>query len=200
MDIYPSWLEFVRILGLDPITVWIEYKTILFICLGLCVISALILIYFAIRALRSFLETFHLVRPDRAAFYKSVEEIELQWRQSVLSSLGSEQLIYGMPAVILQDVEGFRQGLGVLVLSGTKLSFFGKSQKSKAPEAIHQVNFPLDTFRDANIKEGVRGLELKLVFEDKRPTFQLLGINRDMGQELFMRMHALRLALKEQKS
>ena len=43
-------------------------------------------------------------------------------------------------------------------------------------------------------------MELKLIFEKSKPIFHLLGISRDHAQELFMKMHAFRVAIKESQA
>lgn len=199
MDIYPSWLEFVRYLGLDPITVWVEYQAIFFLSLGLSVLLVLAVLYFIFAAIRRYVETLHLHGRDRFAFFKSLDQIDAKWRPYLESVLDGERMSFAMPAMILEDVAGFRKAAGYIMLAETKLFFCGKLLRGKSPKEFSHAAYPLGEFRDANIKDGVRGLELKLVFEDKRPAFKLLGINRELGQEFFMRMHALRLAIKEQQ-
>lgn len=199
MDIYPSWLEFVRYLGLDPVTVWVEYQTVFFLSLGISVLLLLAALYFIVAAIRRYLETLHLHGGDRFAFFKALGEIDAKWRPYLESVLAGERLSYAIPAMILEDVDGFRKAPGYIVLAETKLFFCGKMLKAKSLKDLTHVAYALGEFRDANIKDGVRGLELKLVFEEKRPAFKLLGINRELGQEFFMRMHALRLAIKEQQ-
>jgi hypothetical protein len=198
MDIYPSWLEFVRFLGLDPVTVWVEYQAVFFVCVGLSILLLLALLYLAFLGLRNFLESFHMYGNDRFAFFKKLEDVDAKWRPSIEALLGAERFHYAIPATVLEDVEGYRKSVGFIVLADTRLFFLGRTLKGKGPDAISHSVYPLNQFRDANIKDGVRGLELKLVYEDKRPAFKLLGINRELGQEFFMGMHALRLALKEQ--
>jgi hypothetical protein len=199
MDIYPSWLEFVRFLGLDPVTVWVEYQTLFFVCVGLSVLLVLGLLYLAFLGIRRFLESFHMYGRDRFAFFKKIEDVEPKWRTYIEGILGAERFNFAIPATILEDVEGYRKSVGFIVLADTRLFFCGRTLKGKGPDAISHTVYPLNQFRDANIKDGVRGLELKLVYDDKRPAFKLLGINRELGQEFFMGMHALRLQLKEQQ-
>jgi len=88
-------------------------------------------------------------------------------------------------------VPGFRRSVGYILLTKAALIFAANGQK---------IEFPLDSFQDANVRDGHKHMELKLICEGGKPIFHLLGINRDLAQELFMKMHSFRLAIKETNS
>ena len=102
-------------------------------------------------------------------------------RRLVLLALGAA----GLRAAQAQP----KARVGWLVLTKTQLIFTSKGSKCE---------FRLDSFRDANINDNAKSINLKLILEDSKPMFQMLGVNRDHAQELFMKMNAFRIALKEQ--
>ncbi|WP_051669640.1 hypothetical protein [Bryobacter aggregatus] len=198
MNEYPSWVEYVRYLGLDPITVWIEYRTVLY----LSVIGAILILIAALAVvawqIKVFFENYQHLFVGKMPFYRAFHEMEgtdhPQVRASlwqVRTALDHEDFVFGFPGIAVSDVGKFRNAKGLLLLTRTRLIFIGKDG---------QCEFALDSFRDANVREGLRHIELKLIFEDKKPLFYLLGLNRDHAQEIFMRMHAFRIELKEKKS
>ena len=74
------------------------------------------------------------------------------------------------------------------MLTKTRLIFAVNNEK---------IEFPLDAFTDANVKDGNKHMELKLILPTHKPIFLMLGIRRDHAQEIFMKMHAFRLDLKQ---
>ena len=188
MNEYPDWVELVSYLGLDPITVWIEYRFLLYA--GLILLAALVLTgiyWFALRA-RSVIANYRHSFADRMAFYRSIDDMEEHLHEPLFAALGGEPLVYAVPAVAAEDVPGFRKSVGHVLLTRTKLIFASNGQK---------IEFPLNSFNDANVRDGKKYMELKLIFDKRKPQFHLLGISRDHAQEIFMKMHAFRVAIRE---
>lgn len=190
MNEYPDWVELVSYLGLDPITVWIEYRFLLYA--GLILLAALVLtgIYWVSLRARSVIANYRHSFADRMAFYRSIDDMEQHLHEPLFAALGGEPLVYAVPAVAAEDVPGFRKSVGHVLLTRTKLIFASNGQK---------IEFPLGSFNDANVKDGRKYMELKLIFDKRKPQFHLLGISRDHAQEIFMKMHAFRVAIRETK-
>ena len=190
MNEYPDWVELVSYLGLDPITVWIEYRFLLYA--GLILLAALVLtgIYWVALRARSVIANYRHSFADRMAFYRSIDDMEAHLHEPLFAALGGEPLVYAVPAVAAEDVPGFRKSVGHVLLTRTKLIFASNGQK---------IEFPLGSFNDANVKDGRKYMELKLIFDKRKPQFHLLGISRDHAQEIFMKMHAFRVAIRETK-
>ena len=188
MNEYPDWVELVSYLGLDPITVWIEYRFLLYA--GLILLAALVLtgIYWAALRAHSVIANYRHSFTDRMAFYRSIDDMEKHLHEPLFAALGGEPLVYAVPAVAAEDVPGFRKSVGHVLLTRTKLIFASNGQK---------IEFPLGSFNDANVKDGKKYMELKLIFDKRKPQFHLLGISRDHAQEIFMKMHAFRVAIRE---
>ena len=125
---------------------------------------------------------------DRMAFYRSIYDMEENLHEPLFAALGGEPLVYAVPAVAAEDVPGFRKSVGHVLLTRTRLIFASNGQK---------IEFPLESFNDANVKDGKKYMELKLIFDKRKPQFHLLGISRDHAQEIFMKMHAFRVAIRE---
>lgn len=188
MSEYPDWVEIVRFVGLDPITVWIEYRNLLFLSLFLIVVLLIGGIYFAALRLRGTIANYKHSFADKMAFYRSVQELESKYHEPIKKALNGEPVVYLIPAIAAEDVKGFRKSVGHILLTRTRLIFACGDEK---------IDYDLLSFRDANVRDGNKIMELKLIFDDSKPIFHLLGISRDHAQELFMKMHAFRLALKE---
>ena len=188
MNEYPDWFELVSYLGLDPITVWIEYRFLLYA--GLILLAALVLtgIYWVALRARSVIANYRHSFADRMAFYRSIDDMEEHLHEPLFAALGGEPLVYAVPAVAAEDVPGFRKSVGHVLLTRTKLIFASNGQK---------IEFPLNSFNDANVRDGKKYMELKLIFDKRKPQFHLLGISRDHAQEIFMKMHAFRVAIRE---
>ena len=186
---YPDWVEVVTYFGLDPITVWVEYRIVLYAAVIASVLIALISIYWAALRFRGFIANYKHTFSNKIAFYRGIEEMPENSHVEVEVALEGEALVYAFPAVAVSEVEGFRKSVGLLLLTKSRLIFASKGAKCE---------YSLDSFRDANIKDGIKWIELKLIFEDRKPLFHLLGVNRDHAQEIFMKMHAFRVALKDQ--
>ena len=188
MNEYPDWVELVSYLGLDPITVWIEYRFLLYA--GLILLTALVLtgLYWVALRARSVIANYKHSFADRMAFYRSIYDMEEHLHEPLFAALGGEPLVYAVPAVAAEDVPGFRKSVGHVLLTRTKLIFASNGQK---------IEFPLGSFNDANVKDGKKYMELKLIFDKRKPQFHLLGISRDHAQEIFMKMHAFRVAIRE---
>jgi hypothetical protein len=192
MNVYPDWVEFVRLLGLDPITVWIEYRFALFASLIGLALILLFLVYSVALRLRGVIANYKHSFTDRMAFHRSVYEVEEKYHELLLEALGGEKLVYLVPAIAHDSVDGFRRTVGHLMLTQKSLIFAADWRK---------IEYPLDSFQDANVRDGNKHMELKLIVnENKKPIFHLLGISRDHAQELFMKMHSFRVLLKENRS
>lgn len=188
MNEYPDWVEIVSLLGLDPITVWVEYR--FFLYAGILLFAALLLagIYWVALRARGVIANYKHSFADRMAFYRSIYDMEENLHEPLFAALGGEPLVYAVPAVAAEDVPGFRKSVGHVLLTRTKLIFTSNGQK---------IEFPLESFNDANVKDGKKYMELKLIFDKRKPQFHLLGISRDHAQEIFMKMHAFRVAIRE---
>lgn len=193
MNDYPGWVDFVAWLGLDPVTVWFEYRVVFLVILAITAIAILIGTYFMVRALREYMAQAKYSFSKKFAFYRNLDELDWDMGAAAAPALEGRQLVYAVPALAMEDVAGFRSALGILILTERTLIFAAtRGDLGKVAE------FPLDSFRDANIKDGVKYVTLKLIQADKKPTFQMLGISREHAQELFMKMHSFRMALREQ--
>lgn len=192
MNEYPDWVEVVRLLGLDPITVWIEYRNLLFGTLITLAAGLLFGIYWSALRLRGLIANYKHSFADRMAFHRSIYAVEEKYHDALLTALGDQKLVYLVPAIAADAVEGFRKSVGHIMLTQTNLIFAAEGKK---------IEYPLDSFRDANVRDGNKHMELKLIFDERnKPVFHLLGISRDHAQELFMKMHAFRVSLKEKQA
>jgi hypothetical protein len=188
MNEYPDWVGLLSYLGLDPITVWVEYR--IFLYLSLVVLAILIagsLYFFAVR-IQGTIANYKHSFADRIAFYRSVFDLEEKYHESLTNALAGEKLVYAVPAIAAEDVPGFKKSVGHLMLTKTRLTFVVGADK---------IEFPLDAFSDANVRDGNKHMELKLILSTHKPVFHMLGISRDHAQEIFMKMHAFRLELKQ---
>lgn len=193
MNDYPRWVDFVSWLGLDPVTVWFEYRAVFIAILAVTAIALLVSCYFMVRALREYMAQAKYSFSKKFAFYRNLDELDWEMGAAAAPALKGRHLVYAVPALAMEDVTGIRSSLGILMLTEKALIFAAtRGDLGKIAE------FPLDSFRDANIKDGVKCVTLKLFLEDKKPMFQMLGISREHGQELFMKMHSFRLALRDQ--
>lgn len=191
MNDYPDWVDLLRYLGLDPVTVWVEYRPALFVSVGIVALSILFALYLAFFRIKGLMANYKHAFADRLSFFRSLHDIAQKDREAVLKALEGEPLVYAIPAIAADEVPGFRRAVGYILLTRAALIFAANGQR---------VEFPLDSFHDANVRDGYKHMELKLICQDRKPIFHLLGINRDLAQELFMKMHAFRLALKETNS
>lgn len=191
MNEYPDWVEIVSLLGLDPITVWVEYR--FFLYAGILLLAALLLaaIYWVALRARGVIANYKHSFADRMAFYRSIYDMKENLHEPLFAALGGEPLVYAVPAVAAEDVPGFRKSVGHVLLTRTRLIFASNGQK---------IEFPLESFNDANVKDGKKHMELKLIFDKRKPQFHLLGISRDHAQEIFMKMHAFRVAIRDTNS
>ena len=189
MNEYPDWVGLVSLIGLDPIAVWVEYRIFLYLSLLAIVVLVLGTIYWVGLRFRGVVANYKHSFADRMAFYRSVFDLEEKLHEPILKALDGETLVYAVPAIAHEGVPGFRKTVGHILLTKTKLIFTSNGEK---------IEFPLNAFSDANIRDGNKHMELKLIFEDRKPIFHMLGISRDHAQEIFMKMHAFRLVLKEQ--
>lgn len=192
MSEYPDWVDAVRLLGLDPITVWIEYRNLLLgSLLGLALVLLFTLYWVSLR-MRGVIANYKHSFRDRMAFHRSIHAVEKKYHKALRAALGEEKLVYLVPAVAQDAVDGFRRSVGHLMLTQTRLIFAAEGRK---------IEYTLDSFQDANVRDSNKYMELKLIFnERKKPVFHLLGISRDHAQEIFMKMHAFRVQLKESQS
>jgi hypothetical protein len=189
MNGYPDWVDLLRYLGLDPITVWIEYRPALFVSLALLGVGLLVGLYWSWNAIRATIANFRHAFADRMPFYRLIHEVPEKDQPEILKALENMPLVYAIPAVAADDVPGVRsKAVGYILLTATRLIFTSGGAK---------VEFPLDSFDDANVRDGNKYMELKLIFDKRKPVFHLLGISRDHAQELFMKMHAFRVAIRE---
>lgn len=188
MNEYPDWVDFVSLLGLDPITVWIEYRVYLFLLLALLALLIVFALYSFFIRFRGLIAHYQHSFADRLAFYRSLEEVDPKYHEGLKKALAGEKLTYLVPAIAAENVPGFRRSIGHVMLTPTRLIFAAGGAS---------INYPLDSFPDANVHDGLKHMELKLIFPERKPLFHLLGITRDHAQEIFMKMHAYRLALKE---
>jgi hypothetical protein len=98
---------------------------------------------------------------------KAVFDLDEKYHEPLTNALAGEKLVYAVPAIAAEDVPGFKKSVGHLMLTKTRLIFAVSNEK---------IEVPLDAFTDANVKDG---------------------ISRDHAQEIFMKMHAFRLDLKQ---
>ena len=185
----PDWVEIVTYFGLDPLTVWVEYRILLYAVAAAAILILLFGTYWFALQLRTLFANYKHSFAHNMAFYRSIEEMPENVHVEIENALGTAAFVYGFPAVALADVAGFRKSVGWLLLTKTQLIFTSNGSKCE---------FRLDSFRDANINDNAQSINLKLILEDSKPMFQMLGVNRDHAQELFMKMNAFRIALKEQ--
>ncbi len=188
MNEYPDWVDFVSLLGLDPITVWIEYRTFLFLSLALVALLIGFAIYSFFIRFRGLIAHYQHSFADRLAFYRSIEQVDQKYHEGLKKALAGEKPTYLVPAIAAENVPGFRRSIGHVMLTPTRLIFVAGGAS---------IDYPLDSFPDANVHDGLKHMELKLIFPERKPLFHLLGITRDHAQEIFMKMHAYRVALKE---
>ncbi len=188
MNEYPDWVGLLSYLGLDPITVWVEYRTYLYLALVLLVLALMATLRFCAVRIQGTVANYKHSFADRIAFYRSLNALEEKYQKPLLDALGSESLVYAVPAIAADDVPGFKKSVGHLMLTKTRLIFVANNDK---------IEFPLNCFGDANVKDGNKYMELKLILDTHKPIFHMLGISRDHAQEIFMKMHAFRLDLKQ---
>jgi hypothetical protein len=186
---YPSFVGVVSYLGLDPITVWYEYRIPFLVGAALLLLLLAAGIYWLSRAVIAYAANFHYSFADRQPFYRAIGEMEAEAQERIRSALAGEEFTLAMPAIASHDVPGYRKTVGFVVLSPKRLIFVPKEGKDTTG-----VGFLLTTIPDANIHDGKKFIELKLLLVKSKPTFQLLGISRDHAQELFMKMHSYRQA------
>jgi hypothetical protein len=188
---YPPIVGIVSYLGLDPVTVWFEYKIPFLLALVLAGGLLVLLLYWAGLQLRALAAAYRYGFADKQPFYRNLQALEDEAAQARLTEvLSGEAFVFAMPAVAAAEVPGFKKSVGYLVLSPTRLIFTPKEGKT-----VKQISYPLNSFPDANVLDGRKNIELKLILPDAKPVFQLLGVSRDHAQELFMKMHALRQQL-----
>jgi hypothetical protein len=191
MNEYPDWVDLLRYIGLDPVTVWIEYRFALYVSLVLLAVAIVGGVYALAIRMRGVIANYKHSFADRMSFHRSVFELEEKYHESLLAALEGEPLVYVIPAIAAEDVAGFRKSVGHILLTKTRLIFASAGKK---------IEYPIDSFNDANVRDGNKHMELKLIFDKSKPIFHLLGISRDHAQELFMKMHAFRVAIKESKT
>jgi hypothetical protein len=191
MNEYPDWVGLLSYLGLDPITVWVEYRSYLYLAVVALVLLLAATIYFFAVRIQGIIANYKHSFADRMAFYRSVFDLDEKYHKPLFDVLGPEELVYAVPAIAADDVPGFRKTVGHILLTKTRLIFTSNGQ---------QLDFPLDAFNDANVKDGNKYMELKLIFDNHKPVFHMLGISRDHAQELFMKMHSFRVAIKENRN
>ncbi len=177
---YPAWVEFVRYLGLDPITVWFEYRTVLIACLAAAAILSLIFLWWLAKRLLIVAASYRYTFADRQPFFRNLQLMDPLQQPRITASLSGEPFVYAMPAI-------HKKTVGFLILSPKRLIFLPKEGS-----ATSGLSFPLSSFPDANITDNAKNVELKLIQPHAKPIFKLLGVSRDHAQELFMKMHAFR--------
>jgi hypothetical protein len=187
---YPSFVGIVSYFGLDPITVWYEYRTIFIVVVALLALLSVYSAFWFIRWLYLFAAEYRYSFADKMPFYRSLQQLPPVLQERVNAALGAEPFVYAMPVIAISDVPRYRQKIGYLLLSPVRLIFLPKEGTDR-----QGVSFPLSSFPDANIKDSKKTIELKLIQKDAKPTFQLLGVSRDHAQELFMKMHSFRQEL-----
>ena len=188
MNEYPDWVGLLAYLGLDPITVWVEYRVFLYLSLVLLALALIVVLYFFAVRIQGTVANYKHSFADRIAFYRSVFDLDEKYHEPLNNALAGEKLVYAVPAIAADDVPGFKKSVGHLMLTKTRLIFAVNNEK---------IEFPLDAFSDANVKDGNKHMELKLILPTHKPIFHMLGISRDHAQEIFMKMHAFRLELKQ---
>ncbi len=184
---YPSFVGIVSVFGLDPITVWYEYRIPFLVCLGLIVLIVAYAVYWLAGQVMGYAANFHYSFADKMPFYRGLEQAEPEAQERIKAALNGDAFSLAMPAIAASDVPGYRKTVGFLILSPKRLIFVPKEGKD-----TKGTSFTLTSFPDANVRDGKKHIELKLLLPDSKPTFQLLGVSRDHAQELFMKMHAFR--------
>jgi len=92
MNEYPDWVEVLRYIGLDPVTVWIEYRTALYASLVLLAVGLVGGIYALSIRLRGFITNYKHSFADRTSFHRSVFELEEKYHEPLLTALNNEPL------------------------------------------------------------------------------------------------------------
>jgi hypothetical protein len=184
---YPSFVGIVSVFGLDPITVWYEYRIAFLACLGSLVLLVGYGVYWLAGQVMGYAANFHYSFADKMPFYRGLEQAEPEAQERIKAALNGDVFSLAMPAIAASDVPGYRKTVGFLILSPKRLIFVPKEGKD-----TKGTSFTLTSFPDANVRDGKKHIELKLLLPDSKPTFQLLGVSRDHAQELFMKMHAFR--------
>jgi hypothetical protein len=186
---YPSFVAIVSAFGLDPITVWYEYRIPFLALLGLLLLVAAYAVYWLARQVMAYAANFHYSFADKMPFYRALDQVEPIAQERIKSALNGDPFSLAMPAIAANDVPGYKKSVGFLILSPKRLIFVPKEGKDTIG-----TSFTLNSFPDANVRDGNKHIELKLLLPNSKPTFQLLGVSRDHAQELFMKMHAFRQA------
>jgi hypothetical protein len=184
---YPSFVGIVSLLGLDPITVWYEYRIPFLAGLGLIVLLVAYAVYWLAGQVMGYAANFHYSFADKMPFYRGLEQADPEAQERIKAALNGDAFSLAMPAIAASDVPGYKKTIGFLILSPTRLIFVPKEGKD-----TKGASFTLTSFPDANVRDGKKHIELKLLLPESKPTFQLLGVSRDHAQELFMKMHAFR--------
>jgi hypothetical protein len=184
---YPSFVGIVSAFGLDPITVWYEYRIPFLACLGLLAFIAAYVVYWLGRQVLAYAANFHYSFADKMPFYRALEQVDPAHQERIKTALNGDPFSLAMPAIAASDIPGYKKTVGFLILSPTRLIFVPKEGKD-----TKGTSFVLTSFPDANVRDGHKHIELKLLLPNSKPTFQLLGVSRDHAQELFMKMHSFR--------
>lgn len=184
---YPSFVGIVTNFGLDPITVWYEYRIPFLAILGLLVLAVAYSLYWLTRQVMGFAANFHYSFADKMPFFRAMEQVPPEHQERIKAALNGDQFSLAMPAIAAHDVPDYKKTVGFLILCPSRLIFIPKEGKD-----TKGVSFVLTSFPDANVRDGKKNIELKLLMPNSKPTFQLLGVSRDHAQELFMKMHSFR--------
>lgn len=186
---YPSFVGIVSAFGLDPITVWYEYRLPFLAILGLLLLATACAVYWLARQVMAYAANFHYSFADKMPFYRALDQVEPIAQERIKAALNGDPFSLAMPAIAASDVPGYKKSVGFLILSPKRLIFVPKEGKDTTG-----TSFTLTSFPDANVRDGNKHIELKLLLPNSKPTFQLLGVSRDHAQELFMKMHTFRQA------
>lgn len=189
---YPSFVGIVSAFGLDPITVWYEYRIPFLVILGILILTLAYAAYWLAHQVMAYAANFHYSFADKMPFYRALEQVDPEHQERIKAALAGEPFSLAMPAIAAHDVPGYKKTVGFLILSPARLIFVPKEGKD-----TKGTSFVLTSFPDANVRDGKKYIELKLLLPQAKPTFQLLGVSRDHAQELFMKMHSFRQAANE---
>jgi hypothetical protein len=194
MNEYPSWVELVTYFGLDPITVWLEYREVLFVSIALTVLILVAAIYVLLVRLKVYAILYRYTFSEKLSFFRSLEAMPEHEAELVSESLNGDTLVYSMYAFAAKDVPGVRRKMGILALTPKQLFFLPKGSLPK-----DRIPFDIEALTDANVKDGSKYVELKLILAGKKPVFHLMGVTREQAQEFFAKMGMFRSGLLEKK-
>jgi hypothetical protein len=194
MNEYPSWVELVTYFGLDPITVWLEYREVLIASIVAAILALLALVYLLFVKLKVYAILYRYTFSEKTSFFRLLDNMPEDQAELILETLNGEAMVYSMYAFAAKDVPGVRRKMGILVLTATQLFFL---PKGSGPNG--KIPFNIENLKDANVKDAPKYVELKLILDSGKPIFHLMGVTREQAQEFFAKMGMFRTALLDKR-